>query len=122
MALAALGSPSRLDTATSASVSEVQARATARARVAGSELLMSSAAAFLARQASRTLHSAQMANPGIRSVCTPPEGAFRVPSVLRWFQPTRGKRVPREPPRERLAWPTEALAAGQVVGFIEKEE
>src|SRR5229473_773112 len=53
MALAALGSPSRLDTPISFSVSGAQAIATARARVAGSELLMSSALAFLARQASR---------------------------------------------------------------------
>jgi hypothetical protein len=56
MALAALGSPSRLDTPISVSVSGVQANATARARVAGSELLMSSALAFLASQASRAAY------------------------------------------------------------------
>src|ERR1700682_1633746 len=53
MAAATLASPSRLAAATSCSVSGAQAIATARARVAGSELLMSSALAFLARQASR---------------------------------------------------------------------
>jgi hypothetical protein len=56
MALAARGSPSRLDTSTSFWVSGAQASAIARARVAGSELLMSSAPAFLARQASRAAY------------------------------------------------------------------
>src|SRR5260370_7355881 len=53
MAAAARGSPSRLDTSTSFWVSGAQASAIARARVAGSELLISSAPALLARQASR---------------------------------------------------------------------
>src|SRR5260370_38612509 len=75
MAAAARGSPSRLDTSTSFWVSGAQASAIARARVAGSELLISSTPALLARQASPAAYDLSLLLASL-----PPGGLPSVPS------------------------------------------
>src|SRR5260370_41756662 len=71
MAAAARGSPSRLDTSTSFWVSGAQASAIARARVAGSELLISSAPALLAKHASRAAYAHSILEANLPSVGLP---------------------------------------------------